>query len=586
MKKLIYTFHNFKINITAILILTLLAFAANLCAQTPMFYNTNTGTSSNSFPFNMAAGKATNYIFLSGEFGTPSPCPANQMITKVYFLTSSAGTRVFTNLQILLAQDVITTLTSGSFYQGPYDTVYFQDTTTLVSTVGGWMPVTLKHPFFYDVTKSLIIFTGQCSFTGTGATIYNSTTGYTGIRRVWSVGGCPFAPYASGDVSTLNFGFDVIPAFPVAPVLFAPANNATGIQTAPTCVWYKSTTLSTNGYWWQLTTDTTSMANLQNDSTLTDSTKSVSGLTSLTDYYWRVKAKNTHGWGAFSGWFKFTTQGPFYYNSNLGANANSFPFNQPAGKMVQWLALAGEINQPSAAPYGYITNFAVRIATGYPLASTTYQTFKIVLAQSTITTLTSGVFYTGIMDTVYQRASVTFAAAADTWLQFTLDHPFLYNPAQSLIIQIEQCGAPGVTGYSLAHANIANYRRIWSVGGCPFAPYASGGNNVLELGVNITPVTGVTPVSSQIPNKFKLDQNYPNPFNPLTKIGFDIPKSGLVSLKIFDVLGREIMTLVNEVRTPGIYSVEFDGSSFSSGTYFYRMECNGFVDTKKMVLIK
>jgi hypothetical protein len=181
---------------------------------------------------------------------------------------------------------------------------------------------------------------------------------------------------------------------------------------------------------------------------------------------------------------------------------------------------------------------------------------------------------------------VTFGASADTWLQFTLDHPTLYNPALSLVIQIEQCGAPGVTGYSLGHVNLTGNRRIWSVGGCPFAAYASAGVNVLEFGVNISPVSGVVPITSQIPTQYRLEQNYPNPFNPVTKINFEIPKTGFVSLKVYNVLGREVANLVNTVKNAGNYSVDFDGTNLSSGVYFYKLESNGFVDTKKMMLIK
>ncbi|MBI5402707.1 MAG: T9SS type A sorting domain-containing protein [Ignavibacteriae bacterium] len=103
---------------------------------------------------------------------------------------------------------------------------------------------------------------------------------------------------------------------------------------------------------------------------------------------------------------------------------------------------------------------------------------------------------------------------------------------------------------------------------------------------NLGVITGITPVSSIIPNEYSLKQNYPNPFNPVTKISFDLPKSGLVTLKIYDVVGREVKTLVNEVKNAGSYAVQFDGAAFSSGTYFYRLESNNFVSTKKMVLIK
>jgi hypothetical protein len=88
------------------------------------------------------------------------------------------------------------------------------------------------------------------------------------------------------------------------------------------------------------------------------------------------------------------------------------------------------------------------------------------------------------------------------------------------------------------------------------------------------------------PKCFSLDQNYPNPFNPSTKIGFRISDFGFVSLRIYDVLGREVATLVNEVKTPGSYTVPFDASGLPSGVYLYRMMAGGFSSTRKMILTK
>jgi len=87
-------------------------------------------------------------------------------------------------------------------------------------------------------------------------------------------------------------------------------------------------------------------------------------------------------------------------------------------------------------------------------------------------------------------------------------------------------------------------------------------------------------------NKFKLEQNYPNPFNPTTKIGFRIAIFGLVTLKVYDVLGEEIVTLVNEQKPAGTYEVEFDASSLPSGVYFYQLKTGNFIKTKKMILLK
>jgi 5-hydroxyisourate hydrolase-like protein (transthyretin family) len=106
---------------------------------------------------------------------------------------------------------------------------------------------------------------------------------------------------------------------------------------------------------------------------------------------------------------------------------------------------------------------------------------------------------------------------------------------------------------------------------------------------------GIKQIGIEVPNEFKLYQNYPNPFNPVTKIKFEIPSNGFpigafgndrVVLKIYDILGREIQTLVNESLQPGSYEVTFDGSSLSSGIYFYQLKAGDYIETKKMLMIK
>jgi hypothetical protein len=100
--------------------------------------------------------------------------------------------------------------------------------------------------------------------------------------------------------------------------------------------------------------------------------------------------------------------------------------------------------------------------------------------------------------------------------------------------------------------------------------------------------------NSEVTSDFRLEQNYPNPFNPITKIKFNIPQSVILSgaknpfieLKIFDNLGREVSTLVNEQLKPGTYDVDFDGSNFSSGVYYYKLIAGDYSETKKMVLVK
>ena len=98
--------------------------------------------------------------------------------------------------------------------------------------------------------------------------------------------------------------------------------------------------------------------------------------------------------------------------------------------------------------------------------------------------------------------------------------------------------------------------------------------------------TGITPIGTVTPVDYTLSQNYPNPFNPTTKINFAIPKSGMVTLKVYNVLGKEVATLVNQNMTAGTYNYEFNASNLSSGIYFYKLDVNGFSQVKKMSLVK
>ena len=131
---------------------------------------------------------------------------------------------------------------------------------------------------------------------------------------------------------------------------------------------------------------------------------------------------------------------------------------------------------------------------------------------------------------------------------------------------------------------------IWSL--------AAAGNNIYAgLDVNgvwkssVSVLTSVKSSSSSLFDNFSLDQNYPNPFNPTTKIKYSIPhvETGYIpsiNLKVYDILGREVASLVNETKAPGNYELTFDASKLSSGIYFYRLTAGNFIQTKKMILLK
>ncbi len=143
-------------------------------------------------------------------------------------------------------------------------------------------------------------------------------------------------------------------------------------------------------------------------------------------------------------------------------------------------------------------------------------------------------------------------------------------------------------GYAASHAgNTA----VKAVVGQSIAGEIHGSNFQLIGGFLANPllinvVVGVAQRDNGIPAAFALAQNYPNPFNPSTIIHFDIPMTSSVTLKLYNVLGQEVRTLVDEVKTPGRYDVRLDAAGLASGAYFYRIHAGSFVAVKKLLLLR
>ncbi len=121
---------------------------------------------------------------------------------------------------------------------------------------------------------------------------------------------------------------------------------------------------------------------------------------------------------------------------------------------------------------------------------------------------------------------------------------------------------------------------------CILNNYIFGGTGNCVYRRPLNELIGIQPISNEVPNQFSLSQNYPNPFNPSTVISFQLAVNSFASLKVYDLLGREVATLVNEKLQPGTYEVDWDGTNYSSGLYYYKLVAAGFTETKKMVLIK
>jgi len=161
-------------------------------------------------------------------------------------------------------------------------------------------------------------------------------------------------------------------------------------------------------------------------------------------------------------------------------------------------------------------------------------------------------------------------------------------PMQSSGTQFFQKYSP--FGDSLWNFNIQGVNH-WSIG--LFINIDNAGSAIIGSsrgeGIMLTKysnVTSIRQISSEVPESYTLEQNYPNPFNPSTVVNYELRVTGHVSFKVFDISGKEVAALVNEKQNAGTYSVTFNASNLSSGTYFYRLTTGEFSETKKMILTK
>ena len=206
--------------------------------------------------------------------------------------------------------------------------------------------------------------------------------------------------------------------------------------------------------------------------------------------------------------------------------------------------------------------------------------------QSVVNTVVSG-FVNNNWNVVYAG---TYSVPAVGWQYIDLQTPYEWDGASSLLVEIcfentTNSMYSTVLGYSTSgNQACTEFHDLSSACTAFQSPIlASQLPNVcfkIELPNQINNNSGITPTN------YKLFQNYPNPFNPITRISYNIPKQGLVSLKIYDILGREVKELVNEIKSQGSYSVDFNASGLPSGVYLYRIKSEGFTETKRMLLIK
>jgi len=270
--------------------------------------------------------------------------------------------------------------------------------------------------------------------------------------------------------------------------------------------------------------------------------------------------------------------------SNLCIGSGNIPSNYPfttywMDGRTQILLTASELNTAGINTYYQISVIGFNVLT---LGGPAMNGFNLRLQHTTLTSLNG--FVTSGWTTYY---SGNYTVSGTGWQYINMQFPYFYYDGTSNLL-IEICyDNSSYTAYSTVASTYAP-GKTWgyytdNLTGCTM----TGGSSVPNRpNICFTYVLSSESNTNLVPNEYKLSQNYPNPFNPTTKINFAIPKQGLVTMKIYDILGREVRTLVNEVKQAGNYTVDFNASEFSSGVYFYKLTSGDFSDIKRMILVK
>ncbi len=436
-----------------------------------------------------------------------------------------------------------------------------------------------------------------------------------------------------------------------------------------------------NNYYFELTTDTVTYANVIRDSLLLDTVRSVNGLIYNTSYFWRVKAKNEIGWGSFSDWFRFTTQTmlnlnvayssdwnmlsipvnadpngvqsvfpactppAFYYDNGYQSDTILIPgkgywlyFASGGTQNITGLAISPKlipviqnwnmigafendvpVSSITSNPPGIINSGFFEYSGGYTavdtlIPGTAYwvnvtQSGNLIIPYSIDRLNESIVFnseqknheFTG--DWVELNISDNSAKSTDLFLanKEEMNSSYLLPPVPPMGIFDARFGSDCYAEMLGLGRHVINIK----TGDYPIKIKVKNLKNLkLQLKDNINgklldmllidnseisisdPINSFVLFEQELPTVFSLSQNYPNPFNPLTHIKYAVPRKVHVKMVLYDILGREVMILVNEIKEAGYYLLDLKADEISSGVYFYRIEAGNFIDVKKLIIIK
>ena len=279
--------------------------------------------------------------------------------------------------------------------------------------------------------------------------------------------------------------------------------------------------------------------------------------------------------------FSYTIESVNYACIGTGTTPTSYPFyTLYEDSRTQILFNASEI-VTSGGSAGLISKLGFNYLT---VGSPEMSSFSIKM--QTVTASTISTWTTTGWTEVYTSSSFT---PPGTGIQYiNLANPYYWNGTGNLLIEVcfdNTSWSANSTVAGTSQTGTVVHHHVDGGSGCTVTSTSTAATRPnICLGINTA--TSIGNNQTGLPNAYSLSQNYPNPFNPVTKINFAIPRNSFVTLKVYDMLGKEIANLFNGSKEAGYYTVDFSGTDLSTGVYYYRLESEGFVDVKKMILIK
>ncbi|MBL8016660.1 MAG: T9SS type A sorting domain-containing protein [Ignavibacteria bacterium] len=598
-----------------VIMFVVISLTANIFAQ-PQYYNYTGGTANNGFPFNTlpASGKTTQTLYTPGSFNQPSNAPSGN-ITKIYFQAVSSGVTTYTQLTIKMGLTTDTDLPTAAWYTGPLTTVLDQSNYVITTTADQFVAITLTTPFSYDAAKSLVVEITQCGYSGSGFGVRNTTI--TGVKRnagPLSATPCPH-PYGNQSAIMTHTGIDIAPS----------CGFSWGTQTSGTSNLLQAVSTPSQDVCWIGGATATVRLTVNGGSTWTNANPNpgvingdvyniwaIDGTTALlttspaATYIYRTTNAGVN-------WTQVFTQAGGFIDAIVMANANTgYAYGDPvSARWSLWKTTNGGVNWDSTGMY--LPQVATEAGWNNAMCvignNIWFGTNNTKVYRSTnggATGSWTGVATTGNLNTYgVWFTSPTNGICVGSIVQKTTDGGATWVNGGTVGGSGNMTSIGGIGdnywltrgnntygstdfGATWTGAGFTGTQALWGtsiITGSPCLTGWSVGAAGTLVKLNGSPV-GINDPSSQLPSEYRLAQNYPNPFNPTTSITFDMPAAGNVELKIYDILGKEVATLVNGNMNPGSHVISFDASSLASGVYIYKLTSGSFSDSKKMVLIK